>query len=135
MTDDRDLRRAFHALRAELESRAPDFATLARRAVPARDGRRSRTALASGAALMAATLIAAILIASLPHRGVRPAPRGALSVMAWRSPTDFLLRTPALELMRSVPRIDLSPVPASAAPAAPAAPGRHPATLQAEKSS
>jgi hypothetical protein len=135
VTDDADLRRAFHALRDEIESRAPEFQALVGRAARARDVRHPRTALVTGATVMAASVIAAILIASLPHRAARLMPRASLSVIAWRSPTEFLLRTPALEVMRSVPRIDLAPTPEGAAPALPAAPGRHPSTSQAEKSS
>ena len=43
-----------------------------------------------------------------PHRQLPE--RGAALISQWRSPTDFLLRTPGDELLRSVPRVGASAV-------------------------
>lgn len=47
---------------------------------------------------------------SLAHRHRRSTRRAAPLISQWRSPTEFLLRTPGDELLRSVPRLGASAV-------------------------
>jgi hypothetical protein len=101
MTDsDRDLREQFAALREKTGAGAPSFrSTLADAARLGRPGIRLRypVAVALGAASVAALALA------VSHFGGRRATLVDLTVVRWRAPTDFLLRTPGAELLRTMP--------------------------------
>lgn len=102
--DDRDLRRAFDALRGEATAHTPPFdATVGaarRRLVP---GARRRTLVLAATAVLVGVALDLVLTSHRP--GVR---RGLASVR-WESPTDFLLRLPGDELLRVVPRLGATP--------------------------
>ena len=112
--EDPDLRRRFAALRNEDAQDTPDFAPLWRQA-QARRGRRPRR-FASW--LIVAAGIAALLLATVgrhPHSTpASPAGTSAMpSLSQWRPSTDFLLRTPALEVLTTVPTLgEATPPPA-----------------------
>jgi len=96
MNDD-GLRALFAAARRRDAARAPGFAdTLA---VPRRRPSRARVPLALAAAAVAVVVAAVWLL--------RPAPEFPIDLAAtrWEAPTDFLLRTPGAELLRSVPDV------------------------------
>ena len=88
-----DLRDLFHRLRDE--ERVPAFRSAAAR--PPLSKRRSRAALR-----YAVILIAVVLgIVAFHHRR----PPVTESIVTWKAPTDFLLRTPGSELLSTVPQI------------------------------
>lgn len=105
--DDQDLRRRFATLR-ERETRAvPGFADLwqsARAHGEARAPRRLAVAVA-----VAGGVFALLLAIVAHHPSPAPSPRAetitAPSLGGWRAPTDFLLRTPALEVLTTVPAL------------------------------
>ncbi len=113
--EDPDLRRRFAALRDEDAQDTPDFARLWRQA-QARRGRRPSRHIASWLLVAAGT--AALLLATVgrhPHpTGASPAGTSAMpSLSQWRPSTDFLLRTPALEVLTTVPTLgEATPSPA-----------------------
>lgn len=91
MNDDR-LRDAFAQLRRSDTAAAPRFEQLWRsRMVPPH---RRPVGVAFAILLLIAIVTAAVL-----HRPRQPRP----AISAWRAPTDFLLKTPGQELLRSVP--------------------------------
>lgn len=101
MTDsDRDLREQFAALRHKTGAGAPSFRSTsddgARRRRP---GTRLRypIAVTLGAASVAALALAVV------HFGARRATLVDLTGVRWKAPTDFLLRTPGAELLRTMP--------------------------------
>jgi hypothetical protein len=89
--EDGDLGAAFAALREADRARVPPFR------VPAHPYRAKRLRPAVLGLLVAAGLAALVVL--------RPDPPPAPSLMDWRSPTDFLLRTPGEDLLRTVPRL------------------------------
>jgi len=97
--DDRDLRGAFEALRREAAAHTPGGAAR-RRLVP---GARRRTLVLATAAVLAGVALVLVLT---PHR---PGVQLGLASVRWESPTDFLLRLPGDELLRVVPRLDVTP--------------------------
>jgi hypothetical protein len=106
MTDDgdRDLRAQFGTLRHTTELGAPAFAATMS-GVPERRRRAARTrrrvaAIAVGAG--AAVLLLAVLA---PHH--KRAVLMDLATTHWEAPTDFLLRAPGAELLRTVPTFTL----------------------------
>lgn len=97
--NDNDLRDRFRVLRSEVERTAPPY----RR--PADRPARVRLAPVWVAAAALATLVAgAVWIAT---RDGTPSPQSLVSLDAtwWAGPTDFLLVTPGIELLRSVPTL------------------------------
>jgi hypothetical protein len=94
--DDEDLRTAFAGLRAADRARTPRY-RIEPRPGPAA-GRPLRPALVG-------LLVAAGLAAVLVLRPGPPPPAPPPSLAEWRSPTEFLLRTPAQELLYTVPRL------------------------------
>jgi hypothetical protein len=98
--NDRDLHEAFQTLRraTKAEEFRGTLAGLARRRSRAARLRRSVLGVA-----VAAAVVAALVIFGL----IRPREqRGALVDLAtahWEGPTDFLLRTPGAELLRTIP--------------------------------
>jgi hypothetical protein len=133
---DSELRRRFAALRRQEAETAPGFGALWRRAVAAR-GRHPRPApLAALAAVAVAIALAALIVVTRPWArigGLPPAapPQAGSAplITAWRSPTDFLLRTPGEEVLSSTPSFggDLFPG-AAAQPRPPRTPKSRPET-------
>jgi len=102
MADDHDLRERFAGLRREDETRAGDLRSFMRAARPIakRSGIR--------AWFVGATCLAVIvaLFAISAHYLRRHGPIGPqTSITEWKSPTDFLLQTPGIEVLRTVPQI------------------------------
>ena len=97
--DDRDLRALFARLREEDRARVPSF----RPPQPGKVPRRRSV----GRVLVAAAVILIALVLAWPDR--RPPTIAGqvvdLGVVAWQSPTDFLLITPGSELLRTVPAV------------------------------
>ena len=103
---DLELRKRFAESRRADESAAPDFGALLgrpRRAGPTRSPGR-RLALAASLALAAAA--AALLLRERPPSpGAGELPPAAGALVAWKSPTASLLRTPGAELSARVPAL------------------------------
>jgi hypothetical protein len=100
------LRGLFHRLAEREAASAPSFARVLGRARPPRRGGLFRLGLP--AAAIAVFVLLAVLLPRAPKApapGAAAGPAGAPSLAEWRSPTDFLLRTPASELLESVPPI------------------------------
>jgi hypothetical protein len=104
MTDpDRDaMHRVFAELRDVDRRSAPDFDAVLRHPRGRYAAARSLRAVA---ALAAVLVVAAVVVTRRPQ----PVPSGA-PLSAWRAPTDVLLRTPGVEVLRSVPAIGSSVV-------------------------
>lgn len=106
MTADRDdddaLRQAFAELRGQDAAVTPAFADVVHRegAAPAT---RSLAPLL-GSVLAGAALVASLVVGLLARRPM-PSPAAMAATLAWTAPTDFLLRTPGIEVLDSVPRI------------------------------
>jgi hypothetical protein len=104
--DDVRLRAFFRELHEGPGTAVPDFASLARPVAPRRDGaligRALALALAAGAVLL--------MVRAWPGRS--PADDEALRLASalgrWEAPTDFLLKTPGVEFLRSSPRFGLA---------------------------
>ena len=105
MTDDRDraLHELFGALRGEAAAGAPEFrdalAGVARRRERVR---RARRRVAGITAVVAATALG-LMIVAWPITGGKRVALVDLATTRWEAPTDFLLRTPGAELLRTVP--------------------------------
>jgi hypothetical protein len=102
MPNDRDLREWFAEMRREDQAHAGEFGNLLHRARP-----RANPMRLSGWVAVAAGLAAmiAVVVMSIPRSGRRNIGGPEISITEWKSSTDFLLRTPGLELLRTVPRI------------------------------
>jgi len=102
MPDDRDLRELFAELRREDQAQAGEFGILLSR--PRRRANRIRLSVwAAVAAGLAVTI--AVVVMLIPRSGRRNMSGPEISITEWKSSTDFLLRTPGLELLETVPRI------------------------------
>ncbi len=102
--DDHHLRAAFEALRREDAAGTPPFqATVAAaRARPAAGPGHRALRLAAAAAAVA--LVAVVVVSTRRERdGVRL--EIDLATVRWQAPTDFLLKLPGDELLRSVPQL------------------------------
>jgi hypothetical protein len=104
--NDHDLGDRFHALRREDAATAPPFrATLAaaRARAAARPGRRGLWLRAAAVAVtvVVVTGVAVALRFSRPHRRMTI----DLATVRWEAPTDFLLRVPGDDLLRTVPEL------------------------------
>jgi hypothetical protein len=103
MTRDRDhdgvLHEAFAELRREDTAHAPSFDAVVQRT----SGATTPVPLRGGA--LAAGMLAAALVVGLLVRRPALAPPPAAATLAWTAPTDFLLRTPGIEVLESVPHI------------------------------
>jgi hypothetical protein len=111
--EERDLRRRFAALRKEDARGAPGFAGLWREAHGRRGSRRSRPvfwlAVAAGTC---ALLVTTAMVARRPHLSPSAETIITPSLSHWRPPTDFLLQTPALEILTTVPALgEATPLP------------------------
>ncbi len=117
MPNDRELRERFAALRRQDQERAGEYATFLRRAPRRATATRSTSTRATGTRAWAASgatvsLVLALFAAWLfMGRSARIASGSRqASITEWKSPTDFLLRTPGEEVLRNVPRIGDWPV-------------------------
>lgn len=105
MAEDRDLASLFEELRRADEASAPPFKNvLERRGVGLR--KPARVAPLRFAAL-AVLLVAAALAVVLTRRppGETAGPEPPVTVAQWKSPTDWLLRTPGSELLSELPTL------------------------------
>jgi len=93
--DDRDLRERFARLRDEERAHAPAFHVT----------RQAPRWTWSPRVVIAAAIVLIALVLARPDQAPRrfAHPGIDLGVVAWQSPTDFLLVTPGRELMRTVP--------------------------------
>ena len=97
--DDRDLRARFEQLREEDRTRVPAFRAPQPGKAPQRWSVRP-------VAAAAAVILIALVLAWPTRRPPAVGRQGVdLSVVAWQSPTDFLLITPGSELLRTVPAV------------------------------
>lgn len=95
--DDRVLQEAFAELRREDTDQVPSFAAVVEGgATPRRPPNPLR-----GEALAAGLLVASLVVGLVVRRPPPPPPPAA--ALAWTAPTDFLLRTPGIEVLESVP--------------------------------
>ena len=108
MPNDRDLRRWFADLRREDQAHAGEFGNLLHRARLRANPMRLSVWVAVAAGLAA---MIAVVVMSIPRSGRRNIGSPEISITEWKSSTDFLLRTPGLELLRTVPRIGDWPAP------------------------
>ncbi len=105
MTDDRDraLHELFGALRGEAAAGAPEFHDALTGVARRRERiRRARRRMAGITAAVAATAVALVILA-WPITGGKRIALVDLATTRWEAPTDFLLRTPGAELLRTVP--------------------------------
>lgn len=93
LREDDLLRAAFHDLRALELSSIPRF----------RIARRETTRLPYLFRGFAAVILALFVIGTFASF-VRVTTRDAVTLTSWKAPTDFLLETPQIEMLRSVPR-------------------------------
>jgi len=101
--DDHHVKQAFEALRREATEVTPPFASTvaAARARPTAAPRRRALGLA---AAVVVAVVAAVLVSPWRERdGVRL--EIDLATVRWQAPTDFLLKLPGEELLRSVPQL------------------------------
>ena len=107
MPDDRDLREWFAQLRRQDQAQAGEFGSFLQRARPRANRMRLSVwgAVAAGLAVMIA-----VVVMSIPRSGRRTFGGPEISITEWKSSTDFLLRTPGLELLQTVPSIGEWPV-------------------------
>jgi hypothetical protein len=124
MPDDRDLRELFAELRREDHAHAGEFGSFLRarpRANPIR-----LSVWAAAAAGLAVTI--AVVVMSVPRSGRRTIGTPEISITEWKSSTDFLLRTPGLELLRTIPSIGEWPASAGIKGGRRKSPANRPAT-------
>jgi hypothetical protein len=106
MPNDRDLCEWFAELRREDQAQAGEFSRFLHRTRPRANPIRLSVWVAVGASL---AVMIAVVVMSLPRLGRRTIGRPEISITEWRSSTDFLLGTPGLELLRTIPRIGAWP--------------------------
>lgn len=103
MPNDRDLRERFSELRRQDHAHAGEFSSLLHRARPHANPIRRLSVWVAVTAGLAVTI--AVVVTSIPRSGHRNTGSPEMSITEWKSSTDFLLRTPGLELLRTIPRI------------------------------
>jgi len=107
MPNDDDLRARFSELRSEDEASVSQFHSFLRRAVP----RRASIRVSAWAVVMVSmAVLIAVIVVAVQRSGQRNTGRPAVSITEWKSSTDFLLRTPGQEVLRTIPRIGPWPV-------------------------
>ena len=111
MTDDRDLRERFAALRKADRKRVPGYERLL---LSARRDSHPRTRVV--AAGLFVVVVATILCLSTRNPEAPAGGTAIPSIASWRAPTDFLLATPVRDLLRTVP--DIGAIPSAAPPTA-----------------
>jgi hypothetical protein len=117
--NDRELRERFARLREEERARAPSFDATLAAALSRRTPRRTPrpTWALAGIAVAAAGIVVALLLRSgeqprystpltRPARVAAGAHSAGTRAVAWSSPTDFLLKTPGSDLLRTVPTFE-----------------------------
>jgi hypothetical protein len=102
MPNDRDLRELFAGLRREDQAHAGEISSFLQRGTPRANRIRGSVwaAVAAGLAVMIA-----VAVLSMPRPGRRSIGSPEMSITEWKSSTDFLLSTPGLELLRTIPSI------------------------------
>ncbi len=101
--DDPHLKQAFEALRREDAAGTPPFRATVAAAHARQAGAPARRALMLAAAVVVA-VAAVVVVSTRRHRdGVRL--EIDLATVRWHAPTDFLLKLPGDELLRSVPQL------------------------------
>jgi hypothetical protein len=106
MPNDGDLRERFAELRREDRAQAGDFSSFLHQATP----RANPVRLAVWAAIAASLAVTiAVLVLPSPRLGRRTVGGPEIPISEWKSSTDFLLRTPGLDLLRTIPRIGAWP--------------------------
>lgn len=106
MRDDQDLEARFASLRQQIEERAPSFeAVWCRAAAP----RRAWVSVGGIAATVAVAVLGFLLVRGSFHASGTPIQLTEVSVLSWKSPTDFLLDTPNQEFLRAVPKFGQFP--------------------------
>lgn len=106
--EETDLRERFAELRAEERSGVPRFEPRFESRFQRRPRERRRPVAWGALAATAALLLVAILTVMTRPRPTRfsPSDRAVVrSVAEWHPPTDFLLRTPGSEMLRTTPQI------------------------------
>ena len=97
--DDRDLRALFARLKEDDRARVPSFRA-------PQPGKAPQWGSLARVAAAAAVILIALVLAWPDRRPPTVGRQGVdLSVVAWQSPTDFLLITPGSELLRTVPAV------------------------------
>ena len=102
MPNDRDLRELFAGLRREDQAHAGEISSFLQRGTPRANRIRGSVWVAVSAGL-AVTI--AVVVMSIPRSGRRNIGSPEISITEWKSSTDFLLRTPGLEVLRTIPGI------------------------------
>ena len=105
MSDDRDLRARFSALRDAETARAPDFTTMVAHARAARRAPRWWRVSGVAGGLVAAAAAALVLVMPDEDREFDALVTSFAMTSEWTSPTDGLLRSPGDDLLRTVPGI------------------------------
>ena len=106
---DPELKQLFTDLRRQDERRAPSFGSTCHTALerqsatPAGAPRFLR--LAVPAALIVVAVVTSSLVIGRKNSGSQAALTLSFAIAEWQSPTDFLLRTPGDELMRTLPEL------------------------------
>ena len=103
--DDHQLRNGFEALRREDAAGTPPFgATVAGARARQATVPRHRALRLAAAAVAVVAVVAVVVVSIWRERdGVRL--QIDLATVRWRAPTDFLLKLPGDELLRSVPQL------------------------------
>jgi hypothetical protein len=108
--DDRDgeIRELFAEQRSMDRLQLPDYRTMRGRAAtpPRTIAPLARSLVRAAAAVV--VLAAGIMVMQRLHRTGTSHSVAASSIASWKSPTAFLLRTPAHDLLRAVPDLDSS---------------------------
>jgi hypothetical protein len=107
MLDDRDLRERFADLRREDQAHAGEFNGFLHASRPRANPMRLSAWVAVAAGL---TVMIAVFVMSVQPSGRRNIGSPEISITEWKSSTDFLLRTPGQEVLRTIPRIGAPPI-------------------------
>jgi hypothetical protein len=110
MRDD-DLRGRFAKLRTEDKARTGEFNALLRRTRP----KNNRVRLTAWVVVGLAVILASLVVLDDRETQRKP-PNPEVSITAWKSSTDFLLRTPGQEVLTTVPKIGEWPATHDAEP-------------------
>jgi hypothetical protein len=105
MKGDEALQQAFKTLRAEDERRTVPFDRILHRS-PRTGHFRWRPVF--GASVLVVLVLAGVELEFRHRPAFRASKEPAPFILAWKSPTDFLLNTPGSELMRNAPGIGSS---------------------------
>jgi len=100
--DDHYLKQAFEALRREDASSGPSFRATVAAARARPTGAPGRRVLGLAAVV---AVVVAVVVLSIRHDRDGSRPEVDLAAVRWQAPTDFLLKLPGDELLRSVPQL------------------------------